>query len=393
MNKRTLFGLGLISLLGGACVADESTESPVQPIAPELHALGPARMADVPEGSITQPKMMPGGPVAGDRDAVLSKYDGGESGKFGVMYVDFEKKTEYVASYDRAAVDGVAEKLAELGFAEGSGIEDGIGAPRGLSLNWDNRISMQGMSNTHTLLRTIGLVGGGCTGTLFGNRLVLTGAHCIFDDEGNYNANNAFAPRRNGTQRPYGTVTSQGAVYPIAYLNDGCDTNYTAACVKNDWAILILPPSPWANSPNGAPGYMGFAWEKDNVVANWDTRNVGYPSCAANTMAPANCVMNVAYADFGCNGTAPAMSDPDARWPLYGNNGKMQTGCDTSPGHSGGPIYSYAPGPSGPYLIGNTVWNQCWRGSCTDESQYSSAGIRINQTLYNYMLNLRASYP
>ena len=66
---------------------------------------------------------------------------------------------------------------------------------------------------------------GGCTGALFGPRVVLTAAHCIFDSGGNYIQTPNFQARRNGVETPYGTVTAQGAVYPIAYKNDGCNAN------------------------------------------------------------------------------------------------------------------------------------------------------------------------
>jgi V8-like Glu-specific endopeptidase len=223
---------------------------------------------------------------------------------------------------------------------------------------------------------------------------VLTAAHCIFDKYGAYQQNVSFQARRNGSELPYGTVTSQGAVYPIAFKNDGCHTEsgYTGACVKNDWAILVLPPNPWASSPNGAPGYFGVWWAGDSTVASWDVRNIGYAGCSSG-MAPAGCVSNVAYGDLACAGVAPRLSGPDDRWPLYGDNGKMDTGCDTNGGHSGGPIYSYDPGANGPYIVGNTVWNQCYMGSCDADTQYSSSGIRISETLAGYMMNLRASYP
>jgi hypothetical protein len=185
--------------------ASEGSELQVEP---ELQFLAPIELVPVPDDYEFHPAIVDADPQLqlASRDPLMTQHEDGTSGKFSVIYVDYEESAEYIATYDAAAVREAAQELAALGFADASPGADeeveGIVSPRGWSNDLDNRISLEDISLTHSTFRRVGKVGGGCTGALFGNRLVLTGAHCIFDANGDYSANHTFRARRNGSELP-----------------------------------------------------------------------------------------------------------------------------------------------------------------------------------------------
>jgi hypothetical protein len=68
-------------------------------------------------------------------------------------------------------------------------------------------------------------------------------------------------------------------------------------------------------------------------------------------------------------------------------------GCDASPGHSGGPMYSSSPGSNGPYLLGTNIaeLSSCKAANCSGEPTPNVA-FRIYKKLADKMGYWRSIY-
>lgn len=234
--------------------------------------------------------------------------------------------------------------------------------------------------------------GGNGTGTLFSHQLVFTSASLMFDNYGNV-MYPTFIPRARGSVHPFGQASVIGHTWPSQFTALGCNvlSNYTT----NYFTCLTYNVA-WARINNSQlssqPPYEGFAWASDSTEQGWVVSNEGYPDCVYDLWRPSNCQSGQPYGDHLCDFVTPIFGEasPSLHWPFSdGTNPIIETGCDTSEGHMGGPFYT-------PTLGGDHIFAEAaWPNTVTYDQYcvYSSGGVRISQQMFSYMLSLKQSYP
>jgi V8-like Glu-specific endopeptidase len=293
-----------------------------------------------------------------------------------------------VARY-RAIVDR-SKTIAGFGALFG---ETAKGAPSSAAGAWGQRSWSYGVDNRILLTSSNlelpvgqlitsfagGSVTGYCSATLIGPRLVRTAAHCLIPDLGDgkpsYAQNITFYLRRNGSTQ-LATVGWSMYEWGGRYVPNGCykssvyKTNRD--CWVQDWALIILPAN-WWSSLGYIPRYWGYRIPDGDDIGR-QLRFVGYPTWGE--YAPANLVYPRQYEDRSSScSIASFYSEPTLFW----------SGCDTSSGQSGGPIFD----PTKGHVLGHTIFEDV-SGLLLAAPNFF---VGMDDWLFSEQNRLRAAYP
>ncbi|WP_374685930.1 serine protease [Promineifilum sp.] len=175
---------------------------------------------------------------------------------------------------------------------------------------------------------------GYCSASVIGDNVIVTAAHCVYDTATNTWYNNfSFCPAHKNGACPYGSFPYTQVWIPTNYINA---PNFSGA-LRWDVAIVILS-TPGGKSVDNVVGWLGRSWNFDYTQL---ITTIGYPAAKDSGKFSYVCIAE----------TFAAGTDV------------MEMGCDSGPGHSGGPwIKNYKPNITGAVNYVNNVMSYYYTG-------------------------------
>lgn len=180
-----------------------------------------------------------------------------------------------------------------------------------------------------TVYRRFGYLGTGCTATMVrqtsNGTFAMTAAHCVYDSNGDPIAT-TFEPAA-GSAAAAGLWDVTTITRYDAWVSNGCGATSTSLSNCRQWDIALL----WL-APRSGTTYLGgitYGSRSPSQIAE-NTTNVhrGYPGCGSPG------------APTGCTGTRLWGDGAHAVAGFSHSDRLFRHSSDTSPGHSGGPMYA-----------------------------------------------------
>jgi V8-like Glu-specific endopeptidase len=252
----------------------------------------------------------------------------GDGGEFAGV-IDRARVAANVAAYDRERAEGPVQARERI-----EAVPDPLGVRQNIQGFSDNRTRVSTGSLDNAPFKYIGRYEipvttntiSTCTGTLIGSRYVAIAAHCVYD--------------RDDDAWIYGYNSTLG-IYRGKFCIDGVCANVSARKMSPDWAgagdlhfrehdYALLKLDSTLGTTNGTMGLSSIT--DDSTVRDLDARNHGYPGNPPDNSAPSATNLWGMHCDI-----------------VAAFSGRLAYNCDTTPGHSGGPIYYY--NSNGSYYI------------------------------------------
>lgn len=196
---------------------------------------------------------------------------------------------------------------------------------------------------------------GTCSASVIGPNTIVTAAHCVYDTGSNtWYSNFSFCPAYKNGSCPYGSFAWNQVWIPANYAGAA---NYNSA-IRWDVAIIQVNKNSKGKQVDALTGYLGRSWNYDYTQLIFTN---GYPGAKQSGKFGYMCVAE----------TFNAGTDI------------MEMGCDSGPGHSGGPwIKNFVPQVSGAMNYVNNVMSYYYTsgskaGNTMGAARFSSDNIVI----------------